>query len=425
VSGTPSSTESSSVRVRGLKILAPFRVRDFALYWTARTTSWLGDGVMLVALPWQVYELTNSPTAMGIVGAAQMVPIFAFTLIGGVASDRFDRKKVILASEIVRGIAAGVAGLLAVTGNLELWHVGAMVVVFGLGQAFAGPAFGSIVPQIVPEELLVQANSALFMVNTIAIRLGGPALGGLLIAAFGTGVAFLIDAASFLVGAVAIALLAARPAARVLEERRSLFADIREGLGFVRARTWLWGTVLWWLVVAPFGTAPYVVLLPYLVKNDLGGGAGDLGLLFAAGGVGGVVTSLVLSQTRIPRRHVTFMYALLAFGIIDLFFYSLTQAPWQTLVIAFFAEGALTAGVLVWSTLLQRGVPSEFLGRVKSMDSFAAFALTPVAMAVVGPAADLFGVRPVLAVSGIAASAVTVAVFLLPGMRETEGRIRL
>jgi MFS family permease len=400
-------------------------VRDFALYWIARTTSWLGDGVMMVALPWQVYELTNSTTAMGVVGAVQMVPIFAFTLFGGVASDRIDRRKVILASEVVRGVAAGVAGVLALTGDLELWHVGAMVAVFGLGQAFAGPAFGSIVPQIVPEELLVQANSALFTVNTIAVRLGGPALGGLLIAAFGTGVAFLADAASFLIGAVAIALLAALPVARVLEERRSIFTDIREGFGYVRARAWLWGTLTWSLIVIPFGSAPYVVLLPYLVKNDLGGDARDLGLLFAAGGTGGVIAALVLSQLRIPRRHVTFMYAMFAFGITDLFFYSLTEAPWQTLVIAFIAEGALTAGVLVWHTLVQRAVPGEFLGRVRSLDSFAAYALTPVAMAVVGPAADAFGVRPVLAVSGILAAMLTAAAYLLPGMRETEGKVLL
>lgn len=410
-----------------MRILAPFRVRDFALYWTARSTSWVGDGVMVVALPWQVYELTNSPTAMGIVGAAQMVPIFAFTLFGGVASDRVDRRKVILVSEIVRGIAAGAAGLLALTDRLELWHIGVMVVVFGLGQAFAGPAFGSIVPQIVPDDLLVQANSALHTMNTIAFRLGGPALGGLLIAAFGTAVAFLLDAASFMVGAAAIALLAARPAARVLAEgeRRSVIADIREGLGYVRARTWLWATVAWWLLIAPFGHAPYVVLLPYLVKNDLGGDASDLGLLFAAGGVGGVVMSLVLSQIRIPRKHVTFVYAMFAFGLTDLFFYSLTNAPWQTMVIAFFAEGMLTGGVLVWNTLVQRAVPSEFLGRVRSLDSFAAFALTPVAMAVVGPAADVVGVRPVLAVGGVACATITVAIFFLPGMRETEGRLRL
>ena len=128
--------------MRAPKILAPFRVRDFALYWTARTTSWVGDGVMVVALPWQVYELTDSPTAMGVVGALQMIPIFAFTLFGGVASDRIDRRKVILVADLSRGLAAGTIGVLALTGDLELWHVAAMTIVFGLGLAFAGPAFG-------------------------------------------------------------------------------------------------------------------------------------------------------------------------------------------------------------------------------------------------------------------------------------------
>jgi DHA3 family tetracycline resistance protein-like MFS transporter len=405
-------------------------VRDFALYWTARTTSWLGDGVMVVALPWQVYELTNSPTAMGIVGALQFAPIFVFTLFGGVASDRFDRRKVILVSELARGGAAGVAGILAVTGALELWHVALMVVVFGLGQAFAGPAFGSIVPQIVPEHLLVQANSALFTFHTLAFRLAGPAVGGVLIAAAGTGVAFLVDASSFLIGAVAVGLLAARPVARVFEEgeRPSIWADIREAFGYVRRRSWMWGTLLWWLFVGAIGTAPYVVLLPFLIKNELGGTSAQLGLVFAAGGAGGVVAALALSQTRIPRRHVTFMYALLAFGITDLFFYALTEAPWQAMVISFLAEAALTAAILVWNTLVQRAVPSALLGRVRSLDSFAAFALTPVMMAVMGPAADAFGVRPVLAVAGIAAASITVLVYLLPGMRDVEhgpGRVEL
>jgi MFS family permease len=427
VSDTPSTTESSSARgKRRARILEPFRIRDFALYWTARTTSWIGDGVMVVALPWQVYELTNSPATMGLVGALQMIPIFAFTLFGGVASDRVDRRKVIIAADVVRAVAAGAIGILALRGDLELWHVAAMALVYGLGQAFAGPAFGSIVPQLVPDELLVQANSALFTFHTLAFRLAGPVLGGALIAAFGTGEAFLVDAVSFAIGAAAITFLAARPAARALDdERRSVLDDIREGLGYVRKRTWLWGTLTWWLVVAPFGTAPYIVLLPFLVKNDLDGSARQLGLVFAAGGLGGVIAALAISQLHIPRRHVTFMYALLAFGITDLFFYSLVQATWQAMVIALVAESALTAGILVWNTLVQRAVPMELLGRVRSLDSFAAFALTPLALAVIGPAADVFGVRPVLAACGIIASALTVAAFLLPGMRETEGRISL
>jgi MFS family permease len=205
----------------------------------------------------------------------------------------------------------------------------------------------------------------------------------------------------------------------------ALVADLREGWRFVRRRSWLWATFGSAAIAYLLFMGPVEVLLPLLVKNELDGTAGELGLVFAAGGAGGVVMALVISQLSIPRRHVTFMYALLAFGITDLFFYALTNAPWQAMVIAFITEGALTGAVLVWNTLVQRAVPGELLGRVRSLDSFAAFALTPALMAVMGPAADVFGVRAVLAVAGIAASIVTVLIFLLPGMRETEGRISL
>jgi len=410
-----------------VRILAPFRVRDFALYWTARTVSFLGDGVMTVALPWQVYELTDSPAAMGLVGGIQTASIFAFVLLGGVASDRIERRKVIIVSDLARGAAAGAAGVLAIGGWLELWHLGLVVVVFGIAQGFAGPAFGSIVPQLVPDELLMQANSALFTVNSLALRFIGPALGGLLIAAAGTGAAFLVDAASFLIGAVTIALLAARQAARLLDEgeRRTLVQDIREGIGYVRGRPWLWGTLAWMFIAFPFTTAPYVVLLPYLVKNELGGDSRSLGLVFAAGGVGAIATSLVLSQVPIPRRHTTFMYAMFGFGVFDLVLYALTQAPWQAMVIALVAETCLTAGVIVWNTLLQKAVPVAMLGRVRGLEWLAAFGLTPLAYVVVGQVSDVVGARSVMAACGILSVALTAMVFLLPGVRELEGKISL
>jgi MFS family permease len=389
--------------------------------------SFVGDGVMTVALPWQVYELTDSPAAMGAVGALQTGSILTFVLFGGVAADRFERKRVIVVADLARALAAGGAGVLALSGSLELWHLGVLVVVFGIAQAFAGPAFGSIVPQLVPEHLLVQANSALFTVNPIAFRFVGPALGGIVIAVAGTGAAFLLDAGSFLLGAAAIALLAARPAARLLEEgeRRTIVQDIREGIGYVRGESWLWGTLTWNLFVIPLTWAPYVVLLPHLIKNDLGGDARSLGFVFAAGGVSAVLTSVTLSQVRLPRRHTTFMYAMFGFGVLDLALYALTQAPWQAMLVAFVAECGFMSGVIVWNTLLQKAVPPAMLGRVRSFDWLTATALTPLAFAVVGQLSDAVGVRPVMAACGIAASALTVAIFLLPGMRALEGKVVL
>jgi DHA3 family tetracycline resistance protein-like MFS transporter len=402
-------------------------VRDFALYWTGRTISYLGDGIMVVALPWQVYELTDSPAAMGVIGAFQTASIFVFVLLGGVAADRFQRKKIIIAADLVRGAAAGVAGVLALAGSIELWHLAILVVVFGIAQGLAGPAFGSILPQLVPEDLLMQANSAIFTVHPLAFRFLGPALGGVVIAAAGTGVAFLMDAASFLIGAVAIAFLAARPAARLLEagERRTVLQDIREGVAYVRGRSWLWGTFTWMLVVFPLTTAPYVVLLPYLIKNELGGDSRSLGLVFAAGGVGAIVMSLVLSQVALPRRHTAFMFAMFTFATLDLIAYSLVDAPWQAMVVAFVAECGLTGGILVWNTLLPKAVPAAMLGRVRSLDWLAAFGLTPLGYLFVGQAADVFGVRQVMAACGLVGLVLTAGVLLIPGIRQLEGKVSL
>jgi len=382
---------------------------------------------MVVALPWQVYELTDSPAAMGLIGGIQTASIFVFVLFGGVASDRIERKKVIIVCDVARALAAAAAGVLALSGSIELWHLAVLVVVFGVAQAFAGPAFGAIVPQLIPDELLLQANAALLTVNPIAFRFVGPALGGIVIAAAGTGAAFLLDAASFVLGAAAIALVGARPAARLLDEgdRRTIVQDIREGFHYVRGQSWLWGTLTWNLFVIPLTWGPYVVLLPYLVKNELGGDSRSLGFIFAAGGVSAVATSLVLSQVRIPRRHTTFMYAMFGFGVLDLAFYALTQAPWQAMLVAFVAECGFMSGVIVWSTLLQKAVPTEMLGRVRSLDWLAASALSPLAFVLVGALSESVGVRPVLAACGIAACLLTVAIFLLPGMRALEGKIFL
>ena len=410
-----------------MRVLAPFRVRDFALYWTARTISFLGDGVMVVALPWQVYELTNSPAAMGVVGGLQTAVVLGFVLLGGVASDRIERRKVIIVADLTRALAAGTIGVLAISGDLELWHIGVMAVVFGLGQAFAGPAFGSIVPQLVPDDLIVQATSALWTVNPIAFRFVGPALGGVVIAVFGTGAAFLLDAASFAIGAVAISLLAARPASRILAEgeSRSIVQDIRESFGYVRARVWIWGTLMWSLLVLPLTWPPYSVLLPFLVKNDLGGDSQDLGFVFAAGGISVTIAALVLGQTGAPRRPITFMYAMFAIGSFDLILYAVTQVPWQAMLVAVTTEFTWGAGVVMWNSMLQKTVPAEILGRVRSLDWLATTGLVPLAFLVIGPLGEAFGVRPVLVGCGLIAAGITITIFLLPGMRAAERQIRL
>src|SRR5579885_2263106 len=167
-------------------MLAPLRNRSFALLWTGMSVSLVGDGVLLVALAWQVYELSNAPVALSMVGLAMTLPHVALLLVGGVVGDRFDRRRVMMASDAIRGLAVAALGALALTGHLRLWHVLVLIGLYGAATAFFGPAFDALVPDVVPADQLVQANAVDQFARPLALRMVGPALGGLLLAAGGS-----------------------------------------------------------------------------------------------------------------------------------------------------------------------------------------------------------------------------------------------
>ena len=272
-----------------MKILAPLRLRGFRLLWTGMTVSLVGDGVTLVAIAWQVYELSNAPTALGITMMAMSIPQLLLLLFGGAVSDRFDRRRVMLGADIVRGIALTAMGVLSLLGMLAIWHMAVIAACYGAGSAFFGPAFDAVVPELVPAALLPQANALDQFVRPTAARLVGPALGGWIIASVGVGWAFLVDAATFAVSVACLIRLGRiersdRPDDGA--EGATLWTEIREGLIFVRSRTWLWGTFLAATLAYLVFLGPSEVLLPYILKNELGGDAGDLGMVLATGGAG-------------------------------------------------------------------------------------------------------------------------------------------
>lgn len=412
------------------RVLAPFRDRDFALLWTGMAVSLLGDGVLLVALAWKVYELSNAPAALAGVGLAMTIPHVVFLLAGGVASDRFDRRRVMMASDLVRGTAVGVLGLLTVTGHLRLWHVLVAVAVYGAATAFFGPAFDAFVPDVVDGELLTQANAIEQFVRPAAHNLAGPAVGGLLIAAGGSGAAFLVDAATF---AFSLAcLLRVRPralAAGAPEDRdggeepagaAGIRADVAEGFRFVRANAWLWATLLAATCAYLLFTGPVEVLLPYLVKNELRAGPGALGLILAAGGVGAVAAALAVGWRGMPRRSMTFIYLAWTASTLALVGYGLATAAWQAMVVCFVFNALEAAGTVVWLTTKQRLVPRSLLGRVSSFDWFISIGLVPLSFAIVAPVAAAIGAGHTLMVAGGLGAAVTLAFLFVPGVRGVD-----
>jgi MFS family permease len=409
---------AADVSRRGL--LDPLRERDFRLLWTGMCVSLLGDGAFIVALAWQVYQLSDAPSAMGVVGVAMTVPTIVFLLIGGVVSDRFDRRRLMVAADAARLLAAAALAVLSLTGTLELWHAVLVVAVYGTGQAFFAPAFDAIVPDLLPARLLGSANALDQLVRPIALRMVGPALGGLLVAALGAGAVFALDAASF--GCSAAALLLMRPARTLARGAGgSLVGDLREGWRFVRERRWLWVTFVSAAIAYLLFMGPVEVLVPYVVKHNVGGTARDLGLVFGAGGLASIVTAMALGQLGLPRRAMTFIYVVWTVATVAVAGYGLGTAVWHLMVASAVFNALETAGTIVWITAKQQHVPARMLGRVSSLDWLISIGLLPLSFALTGPVSAAIGAQATLVVAGLAGAVVTFAGLLVPGVRSIEG----
>lgn len=400
-------------------LLVPLRDPEFRKLWVAMCVSLLGDGAFLVAVAWQVYELSDAPTAMSIVGIAMTVPTILFLLVGGVASDRFDRRMLMVAADLLRALAGAVLAGLALGGVLEVWHIAILAALYGTGAAFFAPAFDALVPDIVPVERLAQANALDQLVRPLVLRMAGPALGGILVAAGGTGLVFALDSGSFLFSAAMLVLVRV-PAKAAQPGSLSVVRDLAEGWRFVRGRVWLWATFASAAVAYLCFMGPVEVLLPYLVKNELDGSARDLGVVFAAGGLGSVACALAMGQRDIPRRGITFMYVAWTLATLAVAGYGLSSALWQLMLAALAFNALETAGTIVWATMKQRHVPRAMLGRVSSLDWLISIGLLPLSFALTGPVAGAIGTRGTLVAAGVVGAVVTCAAFFVPGMRDIE-----
>jgi MFS family permease len=403
---------------RGL--VAPLRHRDFRLLWTGMCVSLLGDGAFLVALAWQVYQLTDAPTAMGAVGIAMTVPTIAFLLVGGALSDRLNRRHLMLAADGTRMLATAALAMLSLSGALEIWHVAVLVAIYGTGQAFFAPAFDAIVPDLVPPHQLAQANALDQLVRPIALRMLGPAIGGMLVGAAGAGAAFALDSGSFAVSAVALLFMRPAVVARDGAGAGSVVSDLRDGWRFVRERRWLWVTFASAAVAYLLFMGPVEVLVPYVVKHDLGAAASDLGLIFGAGGLASILVAIALGQLGLPRRGITFMYLAWTIATLAVVGYGLGTAVWHLMLASAVFNALETAGTIVWVTTKQQHVPSGMLGRVSSLDWLISIGLLPLSFALTGPVSALLGAQTTLVLAGIAGAAVTLAGLVVPGVRAAE-----
>jgi DHA3 family tetracycline resistance protein-like MFS transporter len=406
--------------------------RDFRLLFGGRCVSLLGDGLFLVALAWQTYTLANAPTALALLGIAMSVPLILLLLLGGVVSDRYNRRRVMLLADLVRAALLLLLGALALSGTLRLWHMVVIVAVYGGAQAFFDPASEAIVPELLPASQLGPANALDQLARPLALRLAGPALGGLLIGLLGPGAAFLLDASTFMVSATTLWLMSSRvhisrPTVGAIAESGLLGSDtaieLREGWSYVRRHVWLWGTFASAGLAYLLFMGPTEVLLPFMVKHVLHGSGTQLGLVLGAGGLGSLACALAMGRSGLPSRSVTFIYLVWTLATLAVAGYGLATAMWQLMLASLAFNLLETAGTIVWATLKQRHVPGELLGRVSSLDWLVSIGLLPVSLALTGPLSAMFGVRTTLIAAGLAGAAATLGGLMLPGMRSCDRRM--
>jgi MFS family permease len=400
------------------QLLSPLRHRDFRILWAGMTVSLVGDGIFLVAIAWESYVLWNAPAALSIVSIGMTIPTIAFLLVGGVVSDRHDRRVVMAWADGLRAVAVALVAVLVLLDALRFWELVGLVALYGVGTAFFTPAFEAILPELLPKRDLPAANALDQFVRPLALRLVGPVAGGALVAV-SAGIAFAIDAASF-AATLAAVLAMPRRSCRHAEAHPSTGAALKQGLRFVRTRVWLWGTLLSAAIAYLVFLGPAEVLLPFVVKNDLHASAGTLGLVLAAGGLGAVGAAIFMGHRGHPRRDVTVIYVTWTLATLAIAGYGFANAAWQLMLACLVFNGLEAAGTIVWATVKQRQVPAAMLGRVSSLDWLISIGLLPLSFALTAPIAAAVGARATLIGAAGLGAVITFAAYFLPGMREIE-----
>jgi MFS family permease len=389
------------------RALTPLRTRAYRRLAVALVLGSFANGVWLVALVWEVIRIGGGPGQLSAVTTASAVGVLLPALLAGVVADRVPQKSVLLcvASVELAGMAL-LAGLSAAD-LTRVWHLAAVSFVTGMGMAFYYPAYSAWLPALVPASDLMAVNGIEGMVRPTVGQALGPAVAGAVVGAATPSAAFGLAAVCSLLGLLALGTVPSTPVRRDLTESagqhpvRAALADVAEGFGYMVRTPWLLATLLFAALMILVVMGPLEVLIPFLVKDRLGGGPGGHATVLAAFGIGAAVGSLVMASFPMPRRYLTWMNLMWGVGCLPMVVMGVATSLWMVVVAALLLGALFSAPMVIWGTLLQRRVPQDLLGRVSSLDFFVSVSLMPVSMALAGPVADALGLRTTFLVAGL------------------------
>jgi MFS family permease len=400
---------------------------DFRYLFLGQAASAIGDQVVIVALALFITRKTGSPTDLGLVLAAQSLPMIALMLLGGVWADRLPRQKIMLATDAIRaGLHLAVA-ILIFTGSITILELVLIEAAFGACRAFFQPAYTGLVPQTVPESLILDATALTSSTYNLAALIG-PALSTALVLGLGAGEAFLFDAATFVVSAVLLVRVRARVRGELPEAAASgsVLRELRDGWRETVSRPWVWVTIACFTGMVLALYTQWYALAPIVARNSYGS-VGVFGVLESVAGGGAVLGALVAIRWRPVRPLLAGLFLCLPWPLMAASF--ALHAPLAVVVCLMLALGfGFSLFGIWWETSLARYIPPHALSRVSSYDWVGSLALLPVGFAVAGPLAGALGARTVLEI-GSAVAVVLLGVALLPrstrnlGAEQLEGEV--
>lgn len=381
-------------------MLRALNYRNYRLFFSGQSVSLLGTWMTRIATSWLVYRLTGSALLLGVVGFAGQIPSFMLAPIAGVFVDRWDRHRLLIATQVLSMLQSLALGALALAGVINIWHVILLSIIQGVINAFDMPARQAFVVELVErrEDLpnAIALNSS--MVN--AARLLGPSLGGIIIAAAGEGWCFMLDGLSYL--AVIASLLAMRIAPRMTPpvKETNILQQLREGWSYASGFAPIRKVLLLLALVSLVGM-PYTVLMPVFANEVLRGGPGTLGLLMAASGVGALAGAVFLASRKtvlglgkfIPLTAAAFGAGLVAF--------SFSRALWLSLPLMVVTGLGFMVQMAASNTVLQTIVEEDKRGRVMSFYTMAFMGTAPFGSLLAGGAADQIGAPHTLMLGGL------------------------
>jgi MFS family permease len=396
-------------------------VPNFRRFYAGYVTSLLGTSMSAVAIAWAVLDNGGSATGLGFVFAASVVSQVLWLPFAGAIADRLGRRRVMLAADVLRSAAQASLAVALFAGRPSLWLFVLLAWLVGTGQAFFDPAQDALTVEIAPRDQLGNAN-ALYGLARSATRIGGPALGGVLVALAGPAVVVAADAASYAASVVALSLLTmpGGTAGTGTAGRRSLWHDMTVGWAEFRSRKWLWVVTVQFAFFNLITWAPWMLLGPVLGHAYLGGAA-VWGLIMAMQGAGAIAAGLACIGRKPARPMVVATIGTFCYALPDIPMALHASAPWVAAAAFSCGAGSALFGTY-FGTAMQQQVPPELLARVSSLTLFPAYGVGVIGYAIDGPLAAAFGTSAVFAVGAVYGLASSAAVLSLRSVRAVRWR---